>query len=918
MFNNRFFTKIVLLASFFFSIGSLTAQTLPSGFSFTEMTGWNQPVGTAFNTSGSKMFVWEKGGRVYVCNWDGSNYIKQATAVLNISPEVGDWRDHGLLGFALDPNFDANGFIYVLYVVDRHYLINFGTGSYNAATNTYFAATIGRLTRYQTTMSGGNLVVVPASRTILLGETKSTGIPILYESHGVGSLAFAADGTLLVSAGEAASYDITDFGSGANTYFTQALSDGIIRANENVGAFRSQMLNSYSGKVLRLDPVTGNGLSSNPYYNPASPRSAQSRLWAFGLRNPFRMSIRPNTGSSNPATGDLGEIYVGDVGWGDNEELNIIKEPASNCGWPYYEGLSAELNYATLNNVQNKDEVNPLFGISGCVQQYFTFRNLLKQATADNIHTVYNPCNPAVAITSPNDNRFFHHLPAVDWKHNFDSTRVAVFPNNDYVVKQVGTAASGVAGTPLRGNASTGGCWYTGTLFPPQYSNSYFVSDYGGTWIRNIKIQFTDHVQQITDFATGFGGIVHLSQNPDGTLYATDIVAGSIKRITFGGNQPPVAKLSSNVKYGPGPLNVNFTGNTSFDPEGGSISYSWNFGDGSPVVTTANPSHSFSSGNSNPKKFVVKLTVKDSVNATSIDSLFISINNTPPNVDIISPIDNSLYALGSDTAYTLQATVTDAEHAPNKLSYVWQTILRHNSHEHAEPIDTVKLTDAVISRIGCNGDMYYWFVKLTVTDADGLSSVDSSRIFPSCGGPLPLTLNSFSVSSQNRVNLLRWITSDEINLRNFEIERSYDGVNFQKIGTENARTTAGIHSYEFRDDNFLDGYIYYRLRMVDNDNKFSYSFIVRVFSGTKTNNEITISPNPFKNDFLLGASFKEGGNVTIRIIDAKGAVVKVIKENVNPGFNSFTIDKLGNLGKGVYFLELIQGTETRKSKLIKD
>ena len=64
-----------------------------------------------------------------------------------------------------------------------------------------------------------------STRTILLGETKSTGIPILYESHGVGSLAFAADKTLLVSAGEAASYITVDNGNA----FCHLLSRGFIR-----------------------------------------------------------------------------------------------------------------------------------------------------------------------------------------------------------------------------------------------------------------------------------------------------------------------------------------------------------------------------------------------------------------------------------------------------------------------------------------------------------------------------------------------------------------------------------------------------------------------------------------------------------------------------------------------------------------
>ena len=96
---------------------------------------WNAPVGAAFTTDGQKLFVWEKDGRVYVCNRQGSaNYTKQAQAVLNISDEVGGWRDFGLLGFALDPEFTANGYIYVLYVVDRHHLMTDGLASngYNA------------------------------------------------------------------------------------------------------------------------------------------------------------------------------------------------------------------------------------------------------------------------------------------------------------------------------------------------------------------------------------------------------------------------------------------------------------------------------------------------------------------------------------------------------------------------------------------------------------------------------------------------------------------------------------------------------------------------------------------------------------------------------------------------------------------
>ena len=211
-----------------------------------------------------------------VCNWDANTkqYVKQDEPVLDISPEVGDWRDFGLIGVALDPNFDTNGLIYLLYVVDRHYLLNFGTANYSDAKDEYFNATIGRVTRYKIVSNGTKLTTDYTSRKILLGETKTNGIPILFESHGVGSLVFAADGTLLVSEGEGSSYNGDDFGSKSETYYQQAINDGIIRPEENVGAFRAQMLNSYNGKILRINAQTGDGLPSNPFYDAANPRSA--------------------------------------------------------------------------------------------------------------------------------------------------------------------------------------------------------------------------------------------------------------------------------------------------------------------------------------------------------------------------------------------------------------------------------------------------------------------------------------------------------------------------------------------------------------------------------------------------------------------------------------------------------------------
>lgn len=283
----------------------------------------------------------------------------------------------------------------------------------------------------------------------------------------------------------------------------------------------------------------------------------------------------------------------------------------------------------------------------------------------------------------------------------------------------------------------------------------------GGQWLKSVSVDFTDVVQKVQDFAGGFGAIINIVENPaDGTLYCIDLGDNSIKRITYGGNQFPVVKISSDKTFGPSALTVNLKGDNSTDPEGGRLTYLWNFGDNT-TSTLANPAHTFSAPVGTPTaptKFVVRLTVKDSVNATATDSIIISVNNTPPVVSITSPVKNSTYTIGLDTSYTCTAIVSDAEHGPGALKYKWQTFLRHNNHEHPAPIDTTRNTSTFLARLGCNGDTYYYFIKLTVTDAAGLSTSDSTKMYPRCTNDVVVN-GSVTLQGRPAAPNARWQTN---------------------------------------------------------------------------------------------------------------------------------------------------------------
>ncbi|MEO0855863.1 MAG: PQQ-dependent sugar dehydrogenase [Bacteroidota bacterium] len=280
---------------------------------------FDTPVDLAVAPDG-RLFVAEKGGRVFIVE-DG---VKLDVPFLDVSAEVLDHHDRGLLGLALDPAFAQNGHVYLVYVVDP----DGGTGSDEDAER--FDA-FGRVTRYTASAADPNRAD-PASRRVLLGDTFAAGIPACYLSHTIGTIAFGADGTLLVGTGDAASYEEPDTGG----LYPECFGAGRLAATDDLGAYRSQHLGSLAGKILRLDSATGLGLPSNPFWT-GDGTDAASKVWAYGLRNPFRFAVETVTGSADPDDGSPGTLHIGDVGWYSWEELNVARG-GENFGWPCFEG----------------------------------------------------------------------------------------------------------------------------------------------------------------------------------------------------------------------------------------------------------------------------------------------------------------------------------------------------------------------------------------------------------------------------------------------------------------------------------------------------------------------------------------------------------------------------------------------------
>ena len=225
------------------------------------VSGLGNPSGFAFAPDG-RIFVAELSGNVIVVE-NGSRL-----PIPFIELDVNDSVERGLLGIALDPDFETNGWVYLFYTQEPDPADRSGPK-------------MNRLIRVQ---ANGN-VADETTTMVLLGSVTATPespscdafapgsdcLPQNGLSHGGGALRFAADKTLFVTTG-----------------------DGIWTGLSVIDSLKSQDLDSLAGKILRIIP-TGEAPSTNPYFD-GDPDSNRSKVWAAGFRNPYRFGIGCTSG----------------------------------------------------------------------------------------------------------------------------------------------------------------------------------------------------------------------------------------------------------------------------------------------------------------------------------------------------------------------------------------------------------------------------------------------------------------------------------------------------------------------------------------------------------------------------------------------------------------------------------------------
>jgi hypothetical protein len=181
---------------------------------------------------------------------------------------------------------------------------------------------------------------------------------------------------------------------------------------------------------------------------------------------------------------------------------------------------------------------------------------------------------------------------------------------------------------------------------------------------------------------------------------------------------------------------------------------------------------------------------------------------------------------------------------------------------------------------------------------------------------LPVTLTDFSGALQNKNALLHWSTSMELNSKQFELERSTDGISFRKIAVVPAAGNSDSRlDYSYLDRSPLAEYNYYRLKTVDIDGNFKFSNSILI-KAPLVPQGITVLANPFRDDITVQLAREPKGKPELRLFDMNGRLVA--SQQFGQGEQMLKLAIPGEkLGSGTYVLRATIDGSGFASKVVK-
>jgi cytochrome c len=575
-------------------------------------------------------------GRVFYIERDGRLQIwkpnTQQTVTAGTIP-VTRSQENGLLGLQLAPDFDTSKWVYLFY------------SQLPDSTGTQVVS------RFK--MNGDTLDLASEEKILTFQHQTAECC------HSSGSLYFGPDGSLYISTGD----NTNPFDSSGFNPIDERSGRAYWDAQRTAGN-----TNDLNGKILKIKPMTT--ISGTPgvgttYTIPAGNLFAEGtaktrpEIFGMGFRNPFRFTVDPETGWV------LGADYGPDAsttnanrGPQGSVEYNVLTK-SGNYGWPYCIRDNTpynDYNFATSTSGPKFDCAN------------------LKNESPNNTGLTDLP--PAIGATA--------------WMG---------YSETDSRVPGLGTGGAPMGGPRYHYDANLA----SPRKFPSFYDDKWFIAEWNNGWIKTADLNSSGAMTAVQNFAlgTGYKRPMDLDFGPDGALYVIEWGSGfngdnadsGVYRIDYiSGQKAPIAQATGTPSTGLAPLTVNFSSAGSSDPEGTTLTYAWEFGDGG-TSTLANPSHTYAANGA----YTAKLTVTDGAGLTAVANVPITVGNRPPVITIEFPKDGQVASFTDKVDYKI--SVTDPEDGTTGAGISCDDVrvdvaLGHDEHSHT-----------LSSTTGCTGTL---------------------------------------------------------------------------------------------------------------------------------------------------------------------------------------------------------------------
>jgi trimeric autotransporter adhesin len=674
---------------------------------------------------------------------------------------------------------------------------------------------------------------------------------------------------------------------------------------------KAQVLNAYEGKILRFalsDTCSGTGNqkwipSTNPY-NDVAPIVGKSAVWCTGMRNNQGFAYNP----------DLNILYGSSHGAFSDDEINII-EGFKNYGHPLIIGYAADGNYngTTTPGLSTSTSAGVAFGWTGGI--YTVDGQAAAAGTCPpigNETTNMNNINATAALYGAYKDPLFSAYPGTGAGSVSSIWSAASTPGN------AGWHSEGWSGLGL----------YT-TTYIPGWKNALLAA--GLKWGRTIRLKLNASGTAVVptagaDTATYFqstnryrdiafspnGRDIYLSMDRSAAASAATVGSppatvgaclGCVVRYEFLGYAADATALagstiSKSIDVTNGTLNTCNTGTpVTINAENGNTNL-W-----VPITGPDGNIMAEINANGNNLGIVTSSFYKKSGGIRSAGAtkyLDRNITITPqfqPTLPAGSPLVKIRLYLSKAEFDALDADLLSGVSSINDLK-----ILKNNDPCSPAVMAATTMfapTNTLLADLqhGANG---------YVLQAD-VPSFSSFYFASSNITVLPLGLLTFTGTLQtNNSVLLNWKTENERNTSHFIVERSIDGSNFNSIGRVAATGNSIINNYALTDNDAANQQallLYYRLKMVDADGRFSYSSVITIRFSNITTTSVSVFPNPAKNEATLSVTTGDEMKIQWQLIDNTGRVLINKNAMLRNGVNNITVD-LSNYTTGTYFIKL--------------